>query len=65
MSGIRFVERGENDAVTENPALIAQQTAENTAPIIRGSGIYRISWRRTQDGWKMSHRILFIDSFGN
>ena len=65
MSGIRFLEISEDAALTENLALITHQTADDSAPVIRSSGIYRISWRLTPNGWKMSRRILFADRFDN
>jgi hypothetical protein len=43
-------------------ALITHQTADDQQPIIRSSGIYRISWEKQSEEWKMSKRILFIDS---
>ncbi len=65
MSGIRFLELGEDSALTENLVLITHQTAADPAPVNRSSGIYRISWRLTPEGWKMSRRILLTDSSGN
>ena len=65
MSGIRILELRENEALTEHMALITHQTAADPAPMIRSSVIYRINWRRTQDGWRMSRRILLSDSVGN
>ncbi len=65
MSGIRFLELGEDTAVTENLVLITHQTAADPAPVNRSTGIYRISWRLTPEGWKMSRRILLTDSSGN
>lgn len=65
MSGIRFLELGENTALTENLVLITHQTVGDSAPVNRSSGIYRINWRLTPEGWKMSRRILLTDSFGN
>ncbi|MDE0510075.1 MAG: nuclear transport factor 2 family protein [Gammaproteobacteria bacterium] len=65
MSGIRFLEISENVAITENLVLITHQTADDSFPVNRSSGIYRISWRLTPEGWKMSQRILITDRFGN
>lgn len=45
---------------TENMALITHQTS-GVAPFISGSGIYRITWKKTDDGWLMAKRILFSD----
>ena len=65
MSGIRFLELGEDTALTENLVLITHQTVADPAPVNRSTGIYRISWRLTPEGWKMSQRILLTDSSGN
>ena len=65
MTGIRFLELSDGEALTENLALITHQTANDPVPVIRSTGIYRISWRLTPEGWKMSRRILFTDRPGN
>ncbi|MDA1371041.1 MAG: nuclear transport factor 2 family protein [Proteobacteria bacterium] len=62
-SGLVFLELSEEMAVTENMALITHQRAEDSAAFISASGIYRNSWRKTADGWRISKRILFSDSF--
>lgn len=62
-SGLVFLELTEQTAVTENMALITHQSANDTAAVIRSSGIYRNSWLKTEQGWKISRRILFTDSF--
>ena len=61
-SGLVFKTLSETAAITENMALITHQTADDQQPIIRSSGIYRISWEKQSEEWKMSKRILFIDS---
>lgn len=61
-SGLVFKELAENHAVTENMALITHQTVGNL-PAIASSGIYRITWRKTGQGWRMAQRILFTDRF--
>lgn len=62
-SGLVFLELSEQAAITENMALITHQTANDTAPVIRSSGIYRNSWLKTEQGWKIERRILLTDSF--
>jgi uncharacterized protein (TIGR02246 family) len=62
-SGLVFLELSNDSAVTENMALITHQTATDPAAVIRSSGIYRNSWKKTADGWRIQHRILFTDSF--
>ncbi len=61
-SALVFKELGDSHAVTENMALITHQTAA-VPPFIASSGIYRISWRKTETGWLMTKRILFSDRF--
>ncbi len=62
-SGLVFVELSDSNAVTENMALITQQTESDRAARISSSGIYRISWINADHGWKISKRVLFADSF--
>ncbi|NKB35099.1 MAG: hypothetical protein GKR91_18540 [Pseudomonadales bacterium] len=64
-SGIVFLELNEATAVTENMALITHQTANDPAAFISSSGIYRISWQKTPEGWRMNRRILMSDRFRN
>ena len=60
-SNLIFLELGESAALTENMALITHQTAGNP-PVASSSGIYRISWLKTGEGWKIQRRILYSDS---
>lgn len=62
-SGLIFLELTEQTAVTENMALITHQSADDQSAVIRSSGIYRNSWLKTEQGWKIARRILFTDSF--
>ena len=64
-SGLVFKTLSETAAVTENMALITHQTVSDQQAIIRNSGIYRISWEKKSEGWKMSKRILFVDSLND
>ncbi len=64
-SGLVFLELTDDTAVTENMALITHQTADDGAAFIRSSGIYRNTWSKTAQGWRISKRILFTDSFNN
>jgi len=63
MSALVFLELSSDSAVTENMALITHQTADDPAPFISASGIYRITWRRTAQGWRMAKRVLVLDRF--
>lgn len=62
-SAVVFLELTETTAVTENMALITHQTADDVTAFISGSGIYRNSWRKTAQGWRIERRILFTDRF--
>ena len=60
-SSIVFLQLNAESAITENLALITHQTASDP-PAILMSGIYRITWRKTAAGWRISKRILMVDS---
>lgn len=62
-SALVFLELTPDSAVTENMALITHQRAEDRAAQISSSGIYRNTWRKTPDGWKIAERVLFGDRF--
>jgi len=63
-SALVFLELTADSAVTENMALITHQTAGDSAAFISASGIYRNTWKKTPQGWKIAERILFTDRFG-
>jgi uncharacterized protein (TIGR02246 family) len=60
-SGVVFRELGADHAVTEHVALITHQTATDETPIVVLSGVYRNTWRRTAEGWRISERVLSVD----
>lgn len=62
-SGIVFLELSKDSAVTQNMALITHQTSNDTVAFISSSGIYRITWQKTPQGWLMNRRVLMTDSF--
>ncbi len=62
-SALVFLELTEENAVTENMALITHQRAHDRAAFISGGGIYRNYWEKTDDGWLIGKRVLFSDSF--
>lgn len=62
-SGLVFLELSPTTAITENMALITHQTAADRVAVVRSSGIYRNSWKKTESGWLISKRVLFTDSF--
>ncbi len=61
MSGTVFIELSADSAVTENMVLVTHQTAVDAAARIATSGIYRNTWRKLDDGWKIVTRVLTID----
>ncbi len=61
MSNLVFIEFTEDTARTENMVLVTHQIEADTAPYINNSGIYRNIWRKTDQGWKIARRVLFID----
>lgn len=61
MSSIVFHELSANAAITENMVLITHQISGQPAPQVMGTGIYRNSWKKTEDGWKIEKRVLFSD----
>ena len=63
MSALVFLELSTDSAITENMVLITHQTADARVPFISGSGIYRNTWRKTAQGWKIAERVLFSDRF--
>ena len=61
MSGIVFIELTANSALTENMVLITHQTAADPPPRIASSGVYRNTWRKSAQGWRIAKRALFVD----
>ena len=65
MSNIVFINLSNLDAVTENMVLITHQSANDRAPQVVSSGIYRIDWQKSSQGWRTSKRILYVDRIAN
>ncbi len=61
MSALVFIELTQDTALTENMVLITHQTEADAAAYINGSGIYRNTWRKTDEGWNIARRVLFTD----
>ena len=61
MSSVVFIELNADTAKTENMVLITHQTESDAAARNAGAGIYRNTWRRTGQGWKISKRVLHSD----
>ncbi len=62
-SALVFLELSTDAAITENMALITHQTADDRAAFISSSGIYRNTWKKTAQGWRILERVLFTDRF--
>lgn len=62
MSAPRFLSTAEQEAITENRAEVTHRTAEEPTPRIQATGVYRIVWRKTDDGWKIAQRLLTLDA---
>ena len=60
-SGLVFLELSADHAVTENMALITHFPIGQDRAHISGQGIYRNTWRRTSDGWRIAKRVLTSD----
>ena len=65
ISGIVFLELNADRAITENMGLITHHTAHDSAAYISSSGIYRIIWQKTPEGWRMHERVLTSDRYRN
>lgn len=63
MSGLVFLKQSAAVAITENMVLVTHQTAKDHAAFISSSGIYRNTWRKTDEGWRIAERVLFTDRF--
>ena len=61
-SGIVFIELKETSAITKNMALITHQIKDDSPAFISSSGYYLNTWRKTKEGWRISKRILEVDS---
>ena len=62
-SNVIFLELEANHAVTQNMALITHQVEGSAPAYISSSGIYLITWRNTEQGWKIANRALTVDRF--
>lgn len=59
-SGLVFEELSEDEAVTEHMLLVTQ-VVPGEKPVVTATGIYKINWKKTDDGWLMLHRKLYVD----
>ena len=60
-SALIFHEISASSARTQNMVLITFQTSRDKAPILKYSGIFKDEWRKTEQGWRLSHRALYLD----
>ncbi|MEM7740840.1 MAG: nuclear transport factor 2 family protein [Pseudomonadota bacterium] len=59
-SGLVFEELSATEAVTENIFEVTHHVPGET-PIVVATGLYRINWVKTDDGWRMAYRKLLVD----
>ena len=59
-SGLIFESVAGTSALTEHMYMVTHVTPSEP-PTVRSTGIYQIEWRKTDNGWLMSHRKLFVD----
>ena len=59
-SGLTFEELSRTDAVTEHMFMVTH-VVPGEKPVLAATGIYRITWKKTDQGWLMTHRKLFVD----
>lgn len=57
-SGIIFDELTSDSARTRVMVLITLQTVKEPIARILFTGIYHDQWRKTQEGWRLAHRVL-------
>ncbi|MCR9096074.1 MAG: nuclear transport factor 2 family protein [bacterium] len=61
MTSLVFIALTDDAATTENMVLVTHQSGTDATPQPRASGIYRNTWRKTSQGWKISRRLLLLD----
>lgn len=59
-TGLVFEDLSETGAVTEHTVLVTH-TVATERPTLAASGVYRITWRKTEQSWLIAHRTLFVD----
>ncbi|MEM7003689.1 MAG: nuclear transport factor 2 family protein [Pseudomonadota bacterium] len=61
MTGIVFTQLTDETAATQNMVLITHQTASDATPQPVSTGVYRITWRKTNETWQITKRVLLTD----
>ena len=59
-TGLVFEELTENQAVTEHMMLVTH-VVRGEKPVVAATGVYKIKWTKTDEGWLMFHRKLYVD----
>ena len=62
-TAVIFLELTATTARTENMVMVTHQTIDDRVAFISASGIYRNTWRKTDQGWKIASRALHVDRF--
>lgn len=59
-TGLLFEELSETEARTEHMMLVTQ-IKPGEKPVVTATGVYHIDWKKTDEGWLMYHRKLYVD----
>ncbi|MEM7303654.1 MAG: nuclear transport factor 2 family protein [Pseudomonadota bacterium] len=59
-SGLVFEELTADEAVTEHMMLVTH-VIPGQKPVVAATGIYKINWKKSENGWLMTHRKLYVD----
>ncbi|MEM9840797.1 MAG: nuclear transport factor 2 family protein, partial [Pseudomonadota bacterium] len=59
-SGLVFEKLTATEAVTENIFEVTHHIP-GEPPVLVATGLYRINWVKTDDGWQMAYRKLLVD----
>ncbi|NRA28917.1 MAG: nuclear transport factor 2 family protein [Parvularculaceae bacterium] len=59
-SGLVFEELTPTEALTENIFEVTHHVPGQT-PVVIATGLYRINWVKTDEGWRMAYRKLLVD----
>jgi hypothetical protein len=60
-SGLLFDALTSESARTRTMVLVTHQEVTEAAPRPTATGVYHDQWRKTPEGWRFAHRILYRD----
>ncbi len=61
-SGLLFESLAAETARTRTMVLVTHQSVTEAAPRPTLSGVYYDQWRKTPEGWRLTHRVLCYDA---